>query len=1352
VGALLSWVLAAAAPALAQDPLPACLDGDGDGYSACHAGCDATDLTCGDCNDAVAAIHPGAAERCNFIDDNCDAVIDDGLPVGRESLASSGYDCLDNLDNDGDGLADLDDPDCQAGLCGDPDPPGCAAGDPGGCCENGGLYQCTTAGDRICVLNVEKELHSQEGPFPAPSCFDQQDNNCNDQFDQDDPLCFGPEVCDGRDNDGDDEVDEGFDLGNACTVGLGFCARSGSLVCQPDGTSGCSVVPGQPTAEGPAGGASCSDLKDNDCDGGSDLADSDCRTTEVCDGLDNDGNGQVDEAFSGLGEPCTVSTGACQASGTTVCNPEGTGTVCNATARLGSPEGPAGPTCRDGIDNDCDGSMDAGDAGCGAAALGVVCALPYTHGAPGKDCTGKHQLVYSTLNASPEAVVTAELLALDVEGNLLATLPVQNGEAAHLKSRLGQLRAVTKASGNGLRHDLFAPVPLLRVTVEDRGHQAQAFCSNIPYLQVFEPTGDVVSVSEGDVTRVVAAIPRVDPASLLIKVDGVDILQALSLDPTTCTPDAPCGGSVIIHGHPVGVSELIVQSAPDVATPSANTVTMTLTDLGCGGHVVVVDGERFPDALPTPRSAQCHEDDIRDKGTAAVFAVLIDSPTPGQVTDVVPTPVVGKACHGRAVASIDVNGLAVSTSGQVFTPGDGEDSGDMYSVPIDVTLPQTDLAADVAGLATALGTFDRGSNRLVAEATDDQANRTFATRLFAVARADELTKPGVAPPVGAFAGPAGAPDFGPEVEHVIRGAVADTLDTLVASTDIPDAFALGITPDGLNTFFQSTCDLATALAEQKINEHLRNTVVGVSIPADGCSPNVAIRINSVDFQGSLTCNVTADAPNDKVVVHVGMPTTVLHGDANGSCRKKKLGVTLVKIEVSGPWSAFISNMRVDFDITETQIEEGGVSEGRFVPGTAGVDISQLSVRVGGLLGAILDIFNFFRNLFGLDDFEDVVLAKIQNAIREFDFTAKIGILDFPLTLKQIKMNEQEITNAKLKLVANVDQAEVAAGGLLLTLKASFFSTSTDPEIEDAPGALLTPAPAPVPGTPPTAAAGNTYFVVADDAFNQLFASLTTQGAFRTVCAPANKTVAELAPPDCDAVQNVAVRGGCKALKGIDCGTLPLGERLACIPVRNKMADASITPDMELLFCGRFDVPPQILIQDDPASAPVETTLRVNDALFSFVLDRNPDASLGGPLPTLPKCLQAGADTSGDCRLLAACLDLNLTTSLLLDSPDGKLKLVPRVEGLQIVPRAPGVACEGGISFGDNQLLQDAAASDPLQDLQTSVDTLTPALQSDGLDLGGLVFFSDPRLIAIETDGLTDFQDYVGVTGSIVPNP
>jgi len=43
-----------------------CVDGDGDGFSDC-------DL---DCDDSSAAVNPGASETCNGLDDNCDGVVD----------------------------------------------------------------------------------------------------------------------------------------------------------------------------------------------------------------------------------------------------------------------------------------------------------------------------------------------------------------------------------------------------------------------------------------------------------------------------------------------------------------------------------------------------------------------------------------------------------------------------------------------------------------------------------------------------------------------------------------------------------------------------------------------------------------------------------------------------------------------------------------------------------------------------------------------------------------------------------------------------------------------------------------------------------------------------------------------------------------------------------------------------------------------------------------------------------------------------------------------------------------------------------------------------------------------------
>lgn len=464
----------------------------------------------------------------------------------------------------------------------------------------------------------------------------------------------------------------------------------------------------------------------------------------------------------------------------------------------------------------------------------VECDLPIVRGTR-NDCSGWHRIEYSVSGATPDATIRAELLALDADGELLQAIPVEQGDLARLASRLDPDDWKIDTRGSRRRrsvHTIFAPAPVLRVTVRDRGSESRAYCSNIPFLDVIQPSAEVVSASPGAITEVTAAIPQIDPTTLTVNVDGVDVLAALGLDPTIDFPGGPFDGPVLIDGEEIAIADLIVRSAP-LGQSSSNTLTMKLSDLGAGGHVIQADAAPLAGALPSPRGrlkaghdhdndydkdddrgkksqsshnnkkshhgnknqheehkqhhddgyAKCLVDDLSDHGSIAVFGILIDDPQFGVVVDAAPTRVLGEVRHGRPIVRVEINGIEQDVSGQLWTPGSEGTFADQYAVVIDTDVDETDLARDIAGLTTDVGTFDPGSNRLIVAATDDQGNRAFLTHTFAVGDVASVEVPP-----------------GSEAPGVVQPS---------AASEVENALALGIEPAVFTDAFQEFCALLT---------------------------------------------------------------------------------------------------------------------------------------------------------------------------------------------------------------------------------------------------------------------------------------------------------------------------------------------------------------------------------------------------------------------------------------------------------------------------------------------------------------------------------------------------------------
>ncbi len=328
---------------------------------------------------------------------------DSEVDSGEDVTPDSGEDSDSGEDAEPDSAepdADADTPDAPpAEICDGIDNNANGSADEGFECKLGTSLQCqTTCGSIGTTVCQAGSCTWSDCTPPAEVCGNGIDDNCNGKTDCADSACMGitacqVESCDGIDNNGNGIADEGFEC-KLGTTGLcqTACGSTGMITC----VAGCTWSACQKPAE------NCNNGGDEDCDGKVDCHDPDCASAphcqctppnigadcmiagefsecdpskrcncsflwdytatgnftcvnqEVCNGFDDNANGQVDETFTCVKN----STQSC----ITTCNSTGQKT-CGSTCEWGSCQPPV-ENCTNGKDDDCDGKADCADPDC----------------------------------------------------------------------------------------------------------------------------------------------------------------------------------------------------------------------------------------------------------------------------------------------------------------------------------------------------------------------------------------------------------------------------------------------------------------------------------------------------------------------------------------------------------------------------------------------------------------------------------------------------------------------------------------------------------------------------------------------------------------------------------------------------------------------------------------------------------------------------------------------------------------------------------------------------------------------------------------------------------------------------
>ncbi len=239
------------------------MDSDGDGYYENE-----------DCDDLDASINPGAQEVCDGVDQDCDGVIDD-----NPSDPTIWY--ID-ADADGYGSTEIAEVSCTA--------PRGSAGNSEDCDDGNNLIHpyadeyCDGEGGKDWDYTID---YNCDGSLPGEDADGDGWNSCEECDDSRDTVYPGAEeLCDGRDNDCDEEIPEDELDADNDTI----------MTCQGDCNDGnADVYPGAEEL--------CDGL-DNDCDGHDDIVglwafESGSGTTAVDSWEDNDGD-LIDASYTNI--------------------------------------------------------------------------------------------------------------------------------------------------------------------------------------------------------------------------------------------------------------------------------------------------------------------------------------------------------------------------------------------------------------------------------------------------------------------------------------------------------------------------------------------------------------------------------------------------------------------------------------------------------------------------------------------------------------------------------------------------------------------------------------------------------------------------------------------------------------------------------------------------------------------------------------------------------------------------------------------------------------------------------------------------------------------------------------------